>query len=57
MRALETVRLTKPLVVRLDGNNAVRGHAILDDRAHPLVQQATTMDDAAHRAARLATAG
>ncbi|MFJ1558308.1 ADP-forming succinate--CoA ligase subunit beta [Streptomyces mirabilis] len=57
VRALETVRLTKPLVVRLDGNNAVRGRAILDDRAHPLVQQATTMDDAAHRAARLATAG
>ncbi|MFE2568910.1 ADP-forming succinate--CoA ligase subunit beta [Streptomyces mirabilis] len=56
VRALETVRLTKPLVVRLDGNNAVRGRAILDGRAHPLVQQATTMDDAAHRAARLATA-
>ncbi|MFF7881276.1 ADP-forming succinate--CoA ligase subunit beta [Streptomyces sp. NPDC007896] len=57
VRALETVRLTKPLVVRLDGNNAARGRAILDGRAHPLVQQATTMDDAAHRAARLATAG
>ncbi|MFD8212682.1 ADP-forming succinate--CoA ligase subunit beta [Streptomyces sp. NPDC059697] len=57
VRALETVRLTKPLVVRLDGNNAVRGRAILDGRAHPLVQQATTMDDAAHRAARLATVG
>ncbi|MFG2366384.1 ADP-forming succinate--CoA ligase subunit beta [Streptomyces mirabilis] len=57
VRALETVRLTKPLVVRLDGNNAVRGRAILDGRAHPLVQQATTMDDAAHRAARLATTG
>ncbi|MFF1603821.1 ADP-forming succinate--CoA ligase subunit beta [Streptomyces mirabilis] len=56
VRALKTVRLTKPLVVRLDGNNAVRGRAILDGRAHPLVQQATTMDDAAHRAARLATA-
>ncbi|GAX48747.1 ADP-forming succinate--CoA ligase subunit beta [Streptomyces olivochromogenes] len=57
VRALETVRLTKPLVVRLDGNNAVRGRAILDGRAHPLVQQATTMDEAAHRAARLAIAG
>ncbi|KPI16018.1 Succinyl-CoA ligase (ADP-forming) subunit beta [Actinobacteria bacterium OK006] len=57
VRALETVRLTKPLVVRLDGNNAVRGRAILDGRAHPLVHQAATMDDAAHRAARLATAG
>ncbi|MGI5438958.1 ADP-forming succinate--CoA ligase subunit beta [Streptomyces shenzhenensis] len=56
VQALDTVRLTKPLVVRLDGNNAARGRAILADRAHPLVQQATTMDDAADRAARLAAA-
>ncbi|MGW5735645.1 MULTISPECIES: ADP-forming succinate--CoA ligase subunit beta [Streptomyces] len=54
VRALESVQLTKPLVVRLDGNNAVRGRAILDERAHPLVQQATTMDGAARRAAELA---
>lgn len=52
--ALDTVRLTKPLVVRLDGNNAARGRAILDERAHPLVQQATTMDGAARAAAELA---
>ncbi|MGC9539286.1 ADP-forming succinate--CoA ligase subunit beta [Streptomyces sp. UG1] len=56
VRALDNVQLTKPLVVRLDGNNAARGRAILDDRAHPLVQQATTMDGAALRAARLAAA-
>ncbi|WP_328421178.1 ADP-forming succinate--CoA ligase subunit beta [Streptomyces sp. NBC_00443] len=55
VQALDTVQLTKPLVVRLDGNNAARGRAILDDRAHPLVQQATTMDGAALRAAQLAT--
>ncbi|MDL5204808.1 ADP-forming succinate--CoA ligase subunit beta [Streptomyces sp. ALI-76-A] len=55
VRALESVRLTRPLVVRLDGNNAARGRAILDERAHPLVEQATTMDGAARRAARLAT--
>ncbi|MFF4312439.1 ADP-forming succinate--CoA ligase subunit beta [Streptomyces sp. NPDC001507] len=55
VRALDTVRLTKPLVVRLDGNNAARGRAILDGRAHPLVEQATTMDGAARRAAELAT--
>ena len=48
--------MTKPLVVRLDGNSAARGRAILDDRAHPLVQQATTMDGAALRAAQLASA-
>ncbi|MFE9675092.1 ADP-forming succinate--CoA ligase subunit beta [Streptomyces sp. NPDC006259] len=56
VRALDTVRLTKPLVVRLDGNNAARGRAILDEHPHPLVEQATTMDSAARRAARLATA-
>ncbi|TDT31467.1 succinyl-CoA synthetase (ADP-forming) beta subunit [Streptomyces sp. BK208] len=56
VRALEEVRPTKPLVVRLDGNNAARGRALLAARAHPLVEQATTMDGAAHRAARLATA-
>ncbi|NUO45249.1 MAG: ADP-forming succinate--CoA ligase subunit beta [Streptomyces sp.] len=54
VQALEAVELTKPLVVRLDGNNAARGRAILDGRAHPLVQQATTMDGAARRAAQLA---
>ncbi|MEU1597386.1 ADP-forming succinate--CoA ligase subunit beta [Streptomyces sp. NPDC005708] len=56
VQALDSVRLTKPLVVRLDGNNAARGRAILDDRAHPLIQQATTMDGAARRAAQLAGA-
>ncbi|MER5945506.1 ADP-forming succinate--CoA ligase subunit beta [Streptomyces sp. NPDC001904] len=55
VRALDSVRLTKPLVVRLDGNNAARGRAVLDARAHPLIQQATTMDGAARRAAELAT--
>ncbi|MBT2490865.1 ADP-forming succinate--CoA ligase subunit beta [Streptomyces sp. ISL-96] len=54
VQALESVRLTRPLVVRLDGNAAARGRAILDDRAHPLVHQATTMDSAARRAAQLA---
>ncbi|MEU4266474.1 ADP-forming succinate--CoA ligase subunit beta [Streptomyces sp. NPDC026092] len=54
VRALDAVHLTRPLVVRLDGNNAARGRAILDARAHPLVEQATTMDGAAARAAELA---
>jgi succinyl-CoA synthetase beta subunit len=56
VQALDAVQLTKPLVVRLDGNNAARGRAVLDAHAHPLVQQATTMDGAARRAAQLATA-
>ncbi|WP_129305678.1 ADP-forming succinate--CoA ligase subunit beta [Streptomyces sp. L2] len=54
VEALDTVRLTKPLVVRLDGNNAARGRAVLDERAHPLVEQVPTMDGAARRAAELA---
>ncbi|WP_046503577.1 ADP-forming succinate--CoA ligase subunit beta [Streptomyces odonnellii] len=57
VQALETVRLTKPLVVRLDGNSAARGRAILADRAHPLVDQVSTMDGAARQAAVLASAG
>ncbi|MFE7388655.1 ADP-forming succinate--CoA ligase subunit beta [Streptomyces sp. NPDC057582] len=56
VQALQSVRLTKPLVVRLDGNNAARGRAILDAHAHPLVEQSTTMDGAARRAAQLAVA-
>ncbi|MER5757397.1 ADP-forming succinate--CoA ligase subunit beta [Streptomyces sp. NPDC002088] len=55
VQALDSVQLTKPLVVRLDGNNAARGRAILDEHAHPRVQQVTTMDGAARRAAQLAT--
>jgi succinyl-CoA synthetase beta subunit len=46
--------LTKPLVVRLDGNNAAEGRRILTDNAHPLVEQVDTMDGAAARAAELA---
>jgi succinyl-CoA synthetase beta subunit len=45
---------TKPLVVRLDGNNVVEGRRILDEANHPLVTQVTTMDEAAERAAQLA---
>lgn len=56
VRALDAVRLTWPLVVRLDGNNVARGRAVLDAHRHPLVEQATTMDGAARRAAGLAIA-
>ena len=47
---------TKPLVVRLDGNNVVEGRAILAAAAHPLVTLADTMDGGADEAARLAHA-
>ena len=45
---------TKPLVVRLDGNNVEEGRRILADAANPLVTLATTMDDGADKAAALA---
>ncbi len=45
---------TKPIVVRLDGNNVLEGRAILSAANHPLVEQADTMDGAATRAAELA---
>jgi len=50
-------KVTKPLVVRLDGNNAEQGRAILDAANNPLVQRVDTMDGAAERAAELAAAG
>jgi succinyl-CoA synthetase beta subunit len=45
---------TKPLVVRLDGNNVEEGRRILAEAAHPLVTVVDTMDAAARRAAELA---
>ncbi len=47
---------TKPLVVRLDGNNVEEGRRILRDAAHPLVTLADTMDGGADKAAELAHA-
>ena len=47
---------TKPLVVRLDGNNVEEGRRILREAAHPLVTLADTMDGGADAAARLAHA-
>ncbi|WP_019136429.1 ADP-forming succinate--CoA ligase subunit beta [Cellulomonas massiliensis] len=47
---------SKPLVVRLDGNNVVEGRRILADAAHPLVTLADTMDGGADKAAELAHA-
>ena len=54
--ALETLgaTATKPIVVRLDGNNVEEGRAILSAANHPLVEQLDTMDGAASRAAELA---
>lgn len=56
VQALEILgaKATKPIVVRLDGNNVNEGRRILNEAAHPLVEQAETMDGAAARAAELA---
>jgi succinyl-CoA synthetase beta subunit len=45
---------TKPLVVRLDGNNVELGRQILTDANHPLVTVVDTMDGGADKAAELA---
>jgi len=47
---------TKPLVVRLDGNNVEEGRRILSEANHPLVTLADTMDGGADKAAELANA-
>ena len=56
VQALEILgsKATKPIGVRLDGNNVIEGRKILNDAAHPLVQQLDTMDGAAAKAAELA---
>jgi succinyl-CoA synthetase beta subunit len=51
----ETV--TRPVVVRLDGNNAEEGRRILTEASLPGLQQVDTMDNAARVAAELAAVG
>jgi succinyl-CoA synthetase beta subunit len=46
----------RPIVVRLDGNNAAEGRRILEEAAISVVEQVPTMDGAAKRAAELASA-
>ncbi len=47
-------KASKPIVVRLDGNNVSEGRRILKEANHPLIEQLDTMDGAADRAAELA---
>jgi succinyl-CoA synthetase beta subunit len=59
VQALEMLKakgepIDKPLVVRLDGNNAAEGRRILDEAEHDIVEMVNTMDGAARRAAELA---
>lgn len=48
--------VTKPIVCRIDGNNAVEGRRILTEAEHDLIELVDTMDDAARRVAELAAA-
>ncbi|MDI3403336.1 ADP-forming succinate--CoA ligase subunit beta [Streptomyces cavernicola] len=58
-RLLESRRdpVNRPVVVRLDGNNAEQGRAILDQADLPGVRQVHSMDGAAEAATELAAAG
>ncbi|MCG5221190.1 succinate--CoA ligase subunit beta, partial [Streptosporangium sp. KLBMP 9127] len=49
--------VSRPLVVRLDGNNALLGREILEGAALKGVELVDTMDEAARRAAELASVG
>jgi len=49
--------VSRPIVVRLDGNNAVEGRRILDEAGIAVVERVDTMDGAAARAAELAAKG
>ena len=48
-------QVDRPIVVRLDGNNAAEGRRILTDAAIKVVEQVATMDGAARRSAELAS--
>jgi succinyl-CoA synthetase beta subunit len=50
-------QVDRPIVVRLDGNNATEGRRILEEAKIEVVEQVATMDDAARRAAELAATG
>jgi len=59
LKALELLQaqgtpLSKPIVARIDGNNADEGRRILDEAANPLIERVGPMDEAARRVAELA---
>jgi succinyl-CoA synthetase beta subunit len=57
LEALVRIEARVPIVVRLDGTNARLGREILNEAAHPRIVSATTMLEAAQKAADLANAG
>ena len=56
MLAAKGEPVTKPIVCRIDGNNAVEGRRILEEAEHDLIELVDTMDGAARRVAELAAA-
>ena len=54
LEALEQMQITLPIVVRLDGTNAVEGRQILADAAPPNLHVEPTMLEAAKKAVELA---
>ena len=56
MLAARGEHVDRPIVVRLDGNKAAEGRAILQEANLPVLEQVDTMDGAARRAAELAAA-
>jgi succinyl-CoA synthetase beta subunit len=50
-------QVIRPIIVRLDGNNAIEGRRILDEAGIAVVERVDTMDGAAARAAELAAKG
>jgi succinyl-CoA synthetase beta subunit len=56
LQAIEQLgdQVTKPIVCRIDGNNAIEGRKILTDANHQLIELVDTMDAAARRVAELA---
>ena len=46
--------ISKPIVCRIDGNNAAQGRSILDESGIALIERVETMDEAAKRVAQLA---
>ena len=52
--ALNTLEVSVPIVVRLDGTNAEEGHNILKKANHPRIVPAATMQEAANKAVEAA---
>jgi succinyl-CoA synthetase beta subunit len=54
MLAEKGEQVTKPIVCRIDGNNAAEGRRILNEAEHDVIELIETMDGAARRVAELA---